>query len=160
MASVLGEGGRSWKRGTDEDGEQVRVDSVERMSTASSRGVEEKVDEEEDRLCGFDRCGQQLCVDVVSVDMRDKVKWKCSYKMCSYDIVDWECVDVVVGVIAKRSVYLQTMSTATQVELEQYSLRNRGLCLVPIKCTAGVSQSNGADIWTPALNVKSQSPFR
>lgn len=51
------------------------------------------------RLCGFDRGGQQLCVDVVSVDMRDKVKWKCSYKMCSYDIVDWECVDVVVGVM-------------------------------------------------------------
>ncbi|KAL0865445.1 hypothetical protein Bca101_044563 [Brassica carinata] len=63
--------------------------------------------------------------------------------------------------------YLQTMSPATQVEMEQYSLRNRGLCLVPMESTVGVSQSNGADIWasvktppSPVLNVKSQSPFR
>ncbi|KAJ0244989.1 Transcription factor bHLH153 [Hirschfeldia incana] len=63
--------------------------------------------------------------------------------------------------------YLQTMSAATQVEMEQYSLRNRGLCLVPMESTVGVSQSNVADIWAsvktppyPALNAKSQSPFR
>ncbi|CAN7065155.1 transcription factor bHLH153 isoform X2 [Brassica rapa] len=63
--------------------------------------------------------------------------------------------------------YLQTVSTATLVEIEQYSLSNRGLCLVPMESTAGVAQSNGADIWasvkgppSPALNVKSQSPFR
>ncbi|ESQ36348.1 hypothetical protein EUTSA_v10009016mg [Eutrema salsugineum] len=63
--------------------------------------------------------------------------------------------------------YLQTMSAATQVELEQSSLRNRGLCLVPMEYTVGVAQSNGADIWapvktppSPALNVMSQSPFR
>ncbi|XP_056858515.1 transcription factor bHLH153-like [Raphanus sativus] len=63
--------------------------------------------------------------------------------------------------------YLQTISPATQVEMEQYSLRNRGLCLFPMDSTVGVAQSNGADIWasvktppSPALNVKSQSPFR
>ncbi|CAG7900211.1 unnamed protein product [Brassica rapa] len=63
--------------------------------------------------------------------------------------------------------YLQTMTAATQEELEQYSLRNRGLCLVPMEYTAGVAQSNGADIWapvktppSPAFGVKSQSPFR
>ncbi|CAN7039216.1 unnamed protein product [Brassica oleracea var. botrytis] len=63
--------------------------------------------------------------------------------------------------------YLQTVSTATLVEMEQYSLSNRGLCLAPMEFTAGVAQSNGADIWasvktppSPALNVKSQSPFR
>ncbi|XP_022558748.1 transcription factor bHLH153 isoform X2 [Brassica napus] len=61
--------------------------------------------------------------------------------------------------------YLQTVSTATL--MEQYSLSNRGLCLAPMEFTAGVAQSNGADIWasvktppSPALNVKSQSPFR
>lgn len=54
-----------------------------------------------------------------------------------------------------------------QEELEQYNLRNRGLCLVPMEYTAGVAQSNGADIWapvktppSPAFGVKSQSPFR
>ncbi|KAL0797401.1 hypothetical protein Bca101_052575 [Brassica carinata] len=63
--------------------------------------------------------------------------------------------------------YLQTMTAATQEELELYSLRNRGLCLVPMEYTAGVAQSNGADIWapvktppSPAFGVKSQSPFR
>ncbi|CDY51324.1 hypothetical protein HID58_037548 [Brassica napus] len=66
---------------------------------------------------------------------------------------------------SKRSV--SANSTATLVEIEQYSLSNRGLCLVPMESTAGVAQSNGADIWasvkgppSPALNVKSQSPFR
>ncbi|XP_010542771.1 PREDICTED: transcription factor bHLH113-like [Tarenaya hassleriana] len=41
-------------------------------------------------------------------------------------------------------------------EMEHYySLRNRGLCLVPISYTSGVSQSNGADIWAP---VKTPPP--
>ncbi|ANM60678.1 Helix-loop-helix DNA-binding domain superfamily [Arabidopsis thaliana x Arabidopsis arenosa] len=63
--------------------------------------------------------------------------------------------------------YLQTVPDATQEELEQYSLRNRGLCLVPMENTVGVAQSNGADIWapvktplSPAFSVTSQSPFR
>ncbi|KAG7591063.1 Helix-loop-helix DNA-binding domain superfamily [Arabidopsis thaliana x Arabidopsis arenosa] len=63
--------------------------------------------------------------------------------------------------------YLQTIPDATQEELEQYSLRNRGLCLVPMENTVGVAQSNGADIWapvktplSPAFSVTSQSPFR
>lgn len=56
---------------------------------------------------------------------------------------------------------------SNQEELEQYSLRNRGLCLVPMENTVGVAQSNGADIWapvktplSPAFSVTSQSPFR
>lgn len=48
-----------------------------------------------------------------------------------------------------------------QEELEEYSLRSRGLCLVPMECTLGVAQTNGADIWaplnTPAFSLKSNS---
>lgn len=40
-------------------------------------------------------------------------------------------------------------------EFDNCSLRNRGLCLVPISCTAGVARSNGADIWAP---IKTTSP--
>ncbi|KAE8653800.1 bHLH113 protein [Hibiscus syriacus] len=50
--------------------------------------------------------------------------------------------------------YLQTTPNNTQ-NVEHYSLRNRGLCLVPISCTVGVAQSNGADIWAP---IKTTSP--
>ncbi|KAE8691999.1 bHLH113 protein [Hibiscus syriacus] len=50
--------------------------------------------------------------------------------------------------------YLQTTPSNTQ-NVEHYSLRNRGLCLVPISCTVGVAQSNGADIWAP---IKTTSP--
>uniref|UniRef100_A0A7C8YWI1 BHLH domain-containing protein n=1 Tax=Opuntia streptacantha TaxID=393608 RepID=A0A7C8YWI1_OPUST len=37
----------------------------------------------------------------------------------------------------------------------QYSLRSKGLCLVPTSYTAGLPRSNGADIWAP---TKSSSP--
>lgn len=50
--------------------------------------------------------------------------------------------------------YLQS-SPAKMQELGAYSLRNRGLCLVPVSCTAGVARSNGADIWAP---IKTTSP--
>ncbi|EEF34877.1 transcription factor, putative [Ricinus communis] len=30
-------------------------------------------------------------------------------------------------------------------------LRSRGLCLVPVECTAHVASSNGADYWSPAM---------
>ena len=40
-------------------------------------------------------------------------------------------------------------------ELVHYSLRSKGLCLVPIECTAGLPGSNGADIWAP---IKTGSP--
>ncbi|GMY32768.1 transcription factor bHLH153 isoform X2 [Fagus crenata] len=50
--------------------------------------------------------------------------------------------------------YLQTTPSKMQ-ELGPYSLRNRGLCLVPVSCTAGVARSNGADIWAP---IKTTSP--
>ena len=33
---------------------------------------------------------------------------------------------------------------------EHYSLRNRGLCLVPVEQTLQLTQSNGADLWAPA----------
>ncbi|XP_048233720.1 transcription factor bHLH153 isoform X2 [Ricinus communis] len=49
--------------------------------------------------------------------------------------------------------YLQGAPTTQMQELEQYSLRNRGLCLVPITCTIGVDRSNGADIWAPIKNT-------
>ncbi|KAJ4723690.1 putative Transcription factor [Melia azedarach] len=51
--------------------------------------------------------------------------------------------------------YLQSTPTAKVQELEEYSLRSRGLCLVPISCTAGVARSNGADIWAPIKTTTS-----
>ncbi|KAJ4891420.1 basic helix-loop-helix (bHLH) DNA-binding superfamily protein [Raphanus sativus] len=46
--------------------------------------------------------------------------------------------------------YLQTTSiTTNDEELEEYSFRSRGLCLVPMEYTVGVAQTNGADIWAP-----------
>ncbi|KAG7991620.1 hypothetical protein I3843_02G085400 [Carya illinoinensis] len=50
--------------------------------------------------------------------------------------------------------YLQSNRSIMQ-DLGPNSLRSRGLCLVPVSCTAGVAQSNGADIWTP---IKTTSP--
>lgn len=40
-------------------------------------------------------------------------------------------------------------------DMEPYSLRSKGLCLVPISFTAGVASSNGADIWAP---IKTRRP--
>ncbi|PKI69816.1 transcription factor bHLH153-like isoform X1 [Punica granatum] len=51
--------------------------------------------------------------------------------------------------------YLESNQAAQMQGLESYSLRSRGLCLVPISCTAGVARTNGADIWAP---IKSTSP--
>ncbi|XP_015868975.1 transcription factor bHLH153 isoform X2 [Ziziphus jujuba] len=51
--------------------------------------------------------------------------------------------------------YLQSSPTAKMQELELYSLRSRGLCLVPVSSTIGVDSSNGADIWAP---IKTTSP--
>ncbi|GMI64434.1 hypothetical protein like AT1G05710 [Hibiscus trionum] len=51
--------------------------------------------------------------------------------------------------------YLQTIPTNNLPAESRYGLRNRGLCLVPISCTAGVASSNGADIWAP---IKTTSP--
>ncbi|KAF2321936.1 hypothetical protein GH714_004671 [Hevea brasiliensis] len=51
--------------------------------------------------------------------------------------------------------YLQSIPAAQLQELDQYSLRSRGLCLVPISCTVGVARSNGADLWAP---IKTTSP--
>ncbi|XP_022761532.1 transcription factor bHLH153-like isoform X3 [Durio zibethinus] len=51
--------------------------------------------------------------------------------------------------------YLQTKPKNNMQDVEHYSLRNRGLCLVPISCTVGVAHSNGADLWAP---IKTTSP--
>uniref|UniRef100_A0ACD5V7B9 Uncharacterized protein n=1 Tax=Avena sativa TaxID=4498 RepID=A0ACD5V7B9_AVESA len=37
---------------------------------------------------------------------------------------------------------------------DHYSLRNRGLCLVPVEQTLQLTQSNGADLWAPAHTTK------
>ncbi|CAL9079343.1 unnamed protein product [Musa textilis] len=46
--------------------------------------------------------------------------------------------------------YLQTTVTETVEERECYSLRSRGLCLMPVASTLEIAQSNGADLWAPA----------
>ncbi|KAJ4841940.1 hypothetical protein Tsubulata_014012 [Turnera subulata] len=51
--------------------------------------------------------------------------------------------------------YLQSTPASQKQEPGQHSLRSRGLCLVPISCTAGVARSNGADLWAP---IKTSSP--
>ncbi|XP_057546473.1 transcription factor bHLH153 isoform X2 [Amaranthus tricolor] len=51
--------------------------------------------------------------------------------------------------------YLQNTPATNMEELVHYSLRSKGLCLVPIECTAGLPGSNGADIWAP---IKTGSP--
>lgn len=43
----------------------------------------------------------------------------------------------------------------SNMEDHEYSLRRRGLCLMPVSSTAVLAQSNGADIWAP---IKSASP--
>ncbi|GMJ08494.1 hypothetical protein like AT1G05710 [Hibiscus trionum] len=52
--------------------------------------------------------------------------------------------------------YLQTTLTNNTQDVENFSLRSQGLCLVPISYTAGVAHSNGADIWAP---IKTTSPI-
>ncbi|KAG7638129.1 Transcription factor bHLH154 [Arabidopsis thaliana] len=65
--------------------------------------------------------------------------------------------------------YLQATPSTTEEEVEEYSLRSKGLCLVPLEYTSEVAQTNGADIWAPvktptsshAFNLSSSnSPFR
>ncbi|KAI5670024.1 hypothetical protein M9H77_19877 [Catharanthus roseus] len=51
--------------------------------------------------------------------------------------------------------YLCSSPTSDTPDLEPYSLRSKGLCLVPVSCTVGVASSNGADIWAP---MKTSSP--
>ncbi|KAK4254809.1 hypothetical protein QN277_007902 [Acacia crassicarpa] len=52
--------------------------------------------------------------------------------------------------------YLQCSPTTKTQDLEEWSLRSRGLCLVPVSYTIGVAQSNGADIWAPTKSTSSQ----
>ncbi|PWZ46080.1 Transcription factor bHLH153 [Zea mays] len=37
---------------------------------------------------------------------------------------------------------------------QRYSLRSRGLCLVPVDLTLQLTQSNGADLWAPAHTAR------
>ncbi|CAH9081356.1 unnamed protein product [Cuscuta europaea] len=46
--------------------------------------------------------------------------------------------------------YLHSTPQTTTQEPHSYSLRGKGLCLVPLSYTNGVAGSNGADIWAPA----------
>ncbi|CAL1404722.1 unnamed protein product [Linum trigynum] len=45
--------------------------------------------------------------------------------------------------------YLQATPPTYTQDLDEYSLRSRGLCLAPVASTAGVASSNGADLWAP-----------
>ncbi|KAE8692383.1 Detected protein of confused Function [Hibiscus syriacus] len=58
------------------------------------------------------------------------------------------------SVLLEAMEYIQFLHEQVKI-VEHYSLRNRGLCLVPISCTVGVARSNGADIWAP---IKTTSP--
>ncbi|XP_064963097.1 transcription factor bHLH113-like isoform X3 [Musa acuminata AAA Group] len=50
------------------------------------------------------------------------------------------------------SPYLQGMSSSDHIQDGRGNdLRSRGLCLVPISCTEHVTNSNGADLWSPAM---------
>lgn len=51
--------------------------------------------------------------------------------------------------------YLYGTPLRSEDDLEPWSLKAKGLCLVPVSLTIGVVSSNGADIWAP---VKSSSP--
>jgi len=43
--------------------------------------------------------------------------------------------------------------------VEEYSLRSKGLCLVPLEYTSEVAQTNGADIWAPVKTPTSSHAF-
>ncbi|KAM7486701.1 hypothetical protein LguiA_002710 [Lonicera macranthoides] len=49
--------------------------------------------------------------------------------------------------------YLYRTPADNVQESESYNLRSKGLCLVPLSYTNGVSSSNGADIWAPIKNT-------
>ncbi|KAG8065156.1 hypothetical protein GUJ93_ZPchr0004g38971 [Zizania palustris] len=51
-----------------------------------------------------------------------------------------------------RSPYIRAppLAGAAPEDHDHYSLRNRGLCLVPVDLTLQLTQSNGADLWAPA----------
>ncbi|XP_073003228.1 transcription factor bHLH153-like [Typha latifolia] len=51
--------------------------------------------------------------------------------------------------------YLRATMTGKVEESEHYSLRSRGLCLVPVASTINIARSNGADLWAP-VNSKKQ----
>ncbi|CAH8330944.1 unnamed protein product [Eruca vesicaria subsp. sativa] len=55
--------------------------------------------------------------------------------------------------------YIQFLEEQVRGELEDYSLRSRGLCLVPMEYTLGVAQSNGADIWSPPVTTPTSPAF-
>ncbi|KAF2300343.1 hypothetical protein GH714_012193 [Hevea brasiliensis] len=73
-----------------------------------------------------------------------------------YGKFDFDLSSLPSGVVSGVECSIPPKYTAAQLqELEQYSLRIRGLCLVPISCTVGIARSNGADLWAP---IKTTSP--
>nr|WKV22682.1 bHLH14 [Bupleurum chinense] len=50
--------------------------------------------------------------------------------------------------------YLHNTPTRN-IQGSEFNLRSKGLCSVPVSCTAGVASANGADIWAP---IKTSSP--
>ncbi|EHA8587199.1 transcription factor bHLH113 [Cocos nucifera] len=61
------------------------------------------------------------------------------------------------------SPYLQRLPSSAhlheerEVETRTNDLRSRGLCLVPVSCTEHVANSNGADLWSPAMGSTNSS---
>ncbi|XP_039122469.1 transcription factor bHLH153 isoform X2 [Dioscorea cayenensis subsp. rotundata] len=49
--------------------------------------------------------------------------------------------------------YIGTPTMQNNTQDEKYSLRRRGLCLMPITATQSLSQSNGADLWAPTKHT-------
>ncbi|KAM0946564.1 putative transcription factor bHLH family [Dioscorea sansibarensis] len=49
--------------------------------------------------------------------------------------------------------YIGTPTLQNNTQDEKYSLRRRGLCLMPITATQSLSQSNGADLWAPTKHT-------
>lgn len=61
------------------------------------------------------------------------------------------------------SPYLQGLPSSAHLheargmETTADDLRSRGLCLVPVSCTEHVANSNGADLWSPAMGSTNSS---
>ncbi|KAG9447030.1 hypothetical protein H6P81_013158 [Aristolochia fimbriata] len=53
--------------------------------------------------------------------------------------------------------YLHSRPSGKLQEATCYSLRSRGLCLVPVEWTLKLGQSNGADMWAPSMRSGTSS---
>uniref|UniRef100_A0A0E0DFM4 BHLH domain-containing protein n=1 Tax=Oryza meridionalis TaxID=40149 RepID=A0A0E0DFM4_9ORYZ len=57
------------------------------------------------------------------------------------------------SVLQEASGYIKFLHQQLE-DPDHYSLRNRGLCLVPVDQTLQLTQSNGADLWAPANTTR------